>query len=52
MCRPEGSTSHTCLVVHFEIYADSEVSLHPKLTQDFLDRVEARIIRAPLAIPP
>eukprot|EP00913_Durusdinium_trenchii_P031145 g29163.t1 len=34
-----------CLLVHFEVLPDGEVALHPKLTQDFLDRVEAKMIR-------
>ena len=34
-----------CLLVEFEIFPEAKVALHPKLTQDFLDRVEAKLIR-------
>jgi len=41
----KSSVSPSCLLVNFDIFPDTERALHPKLTQDFLDRVEAKLIR-------
>ena len=37
---PDGA----CLVVNFEVLPDVSLALHPKYSQAFLDRVEARLI--------
>jgi len=33
-----------CLVIHFEVLPDASIALDPRYAQDFLDRVEARLI--------
>lgn len=43
--RLQQPDERSCLLVNFHVMPDAQKALHPKLTQDFLDRIEAKVIR-------